>query len=131
MNFSLRAMIYSTAIVATAIAGFGVGGLFLAATCLAIWRLALPGERPLPHKVEWFLAYYVIISLGLVLVVAGLCGLTGWSFDPAEYDLAPQICKWLFVALAVLPAYWWMQAEPSRHANVSEQDEVELPTDFQ
>lgn len=131
MNFSLRAIMYATALVACALAGFGVGGLILAATALGVWRLAFPGARPMAAWLERLLALYVIVSLGGVLLIAGLWGLKGWSFDPAEYDLAPQVCKWMFLVLAIAPVVLWLQEKPRHRANTTQDDEVELPQDFE
>ena len=129
MNFNLRSLLYASAVVATSLAGFGVGGLFLAATTLAVWRLAFPSDNCLPKWLEYSLAGYVIVSLGVALVFAGVWGLEGWSFDPAEYDPAPQISRFAFLAVALAPILRWTQVNRRPQANTPEEP-LELPEDF-
>lgn len=129
MSFNLRSLLYASAVVATSLAAFGVGGLFLALATLALWRLVFPSDHRLPKWLEYSLVGYVIVSLGVALVIAGLWGLKGWSFDPAEYDPSPQFSRFLFLAVAVAPLSKCMQAKRRRQANTAEEP-VELPKDF-
>lgn len=129
MNFRIHTLLYATSLVATGIAGFGVGGLLLVAAVLSMWRLAFPGIRPLGKWAEILVAGYAIVTMSVLLMFGAVWGLTGWSFDPAEYDPAPLVCKLLFGLLAIAPMFWWVRGESQARRRFDRQ-EVQLPTDF-